>query len=158
LSVISTAVDTWYVKQGATFRYGFVLYNPLLDVDGNPILDGDDKPQPDLSSPVEDLDTCTARCQIREEKDSPNFLMSATSGAYDAETAPLAGRIFLKDQDIEGRIQIVLTDTDTDKVNIENAVFDLEIEWPIQTDEVRAEVDRILEGPVVCDLNVTRNT
>jgi hypothetical protein len=155
-TVIATATDTWYIKQGATFRYGFVLYEPLVDLTGQPILDDDGQVQPDLTKPVEDLDTCTARCQIREEKTSSSFKVSATSGDYDVDTNPTGGRIFLKDQDIEGRIQIVLTDADTDKVNVVAAVFDLEIQWPIQPDELRPEVDRILEGPVICDLNVTR--
>lgn len=152
--VLATATDTWYMKQGATFRYGFTLYEPLVDGSGNAVLDSDGKVQPDLTKPVP-LAGATGRTQIREEKDSPTFKVSATSGAYDATTNPTGGRIFL-DNGSTGRIDIVLTDEDTDKVNVESAVFDLEIEWPLVPGDLRPEVDRILEGPVVCDLNVTR--
>lgn len=152
---LETATDTLYIRQGATFRYGFMLYPPLLNGSGVPILDGDGNVQPDLANPIS-VASCSARMQIKRAKNTSTAMVTATSGTVNSTTNPFGERIFLDSGSTVGRIDIVLTDQDTDKLTLEDAVFDLEIEWPLIPGDLRPNVDRILEGPVVIDLNVTR--
>jgi hypothetical protein len=55
-----------------------------------------------------------------------------------------------------GRIDITLTDEDTDMISAKTAVYDLEIEWPLRSGEIRPRVDRLLKGQVTVDPNVTQ--
>lgn len=151
---MGAGVETWETEQGATFSYGFVVHDPLLDVDGNVVTDADGNALPGDPTPLADV--TIARMQIREEKEASSYLVYATSEAFDETTAPHGGRIFLETGAETGRIDIVLTDQDTDQIIVTDAVYDLEIEWAIESGEIRPRVDRILEGPVVNDLNVTR--
>jgi len=140
-----------YVEQGATFFLGFNWHRQAVDEAGNPILDAEGNPVP--GAPY-DLAGCTARMQIRKRLGDP-VLVTATS----ASSGEGAERIKLEPDRIDeptGRIEITLTDEDTNKLDLKAAVYDLEIEWLAKAGELRPHVDRLLQGSVTVDLNVTR--
>ncbi len=149
---------TLYTQQGATFTYGFVYHEPELDVDDNVVLDDDGNPVP---GDPKDLTGVLARLQIRTGSKPPGdeVIVNATSldPASEEAIAEGAGRIFLQSGAVQGRIDIVLTDLDTELLTMKKAVYDLELEWPIQSGEIRPFVERILEGQVINTLNVTRD-
>lgn len=142
-----------YIEQGATFPLGFVLHELVLDNDGEIVKDSDGNPV--LGDP-RDLTGCTARMQIRPKVKSEEVLVEATSGAITQDN-PNGQRIVLQAGNVTGRIDIVLTDLDTDKVDIAKSVYDLEIVYPLDVGELRPFTERILQGTVTCNLNVTRD-
>src|SRR5690606_30577540 len=118
-----------------------------------PVVDGVATP-----GPAYDLTGCLARMQIRRKQGDP-ILLTATSedpgDPLDPELVEAgAGRIVLGGAD--GRIDITLTDQDTDMVAARSAFYDLEIVWPIQPGELRPRVDRLLKGPISQDPNITQ--
>jgi hypothetical protein len=123
------------VEQGATYHFGFTWHRADPDNPGSP---GDPY----------DLTGCTARMQIRKKVGEP-VLVSATS----LNSGDGAGRIVLGG--VTGRIDVTLTDQDTMLLTEKKAVYDLEIEWPIQAGELRPRVDRLLQGQVLVEPNVT---
>ena len=139
-----------YIEQGATFTLGFAWHRQALDVNGNPILDASGNPTP--GDPY-DLTGCTARMQIRRKKGDP-VLLAATSAPADP-AVPGSGRIVLGGT--TGRIDVTLTDEDTNTLTVRAAVYDLELEWPLKTGELRPRVDRLLQGSVTIDPNVTQD-
>lgn len=135
------------VDQGATFYLGFTWYPPgPLDESGMP-----------TGSP-HDLTGCTARMQIRQKQGSPVVITATSEDPGDPIDPNLvaagAGRISLGG--VTGRIEITLTDEDTDQLNFKKGVYDLEVEWPLQAGEIRPHVDRVLQGAVIVDPNVTQ--
>ena len=104
-----------YIEQGATFTLGFNWYRQGAVVEGV-VTPGDPY----------DLTGCSARMQVRRRQGEP-ALVTATS----LPTGDGAGRIFLGGA--TGRIEITLTDEDTDLIDAKTAVYDLEIEWPLPT-------------------------
>lgn len=110
-----------YIEQGATFTLGFTWHRQ------GPVVEGVVTP----GDPY-DLTGCTARMQIRKAQGVEPPLVTATS----LPTGPGAKRIFLGGP--TGRIEITLTDEDTDLINQARAVYDLEIEWPLESREVTA--------------------
>lgn len=143
---MTAAPKPLYIEQGATFTLGFTWVRQALDANGDPILDAGG--QPVAGNPY-DLTGCTARMQVRR-KQGDAVLVTATSAA----TGPGANRIFLGGE--TGRIEVTLTDEDTDLLTSKTGVYDLEIEWPIKPGELRPRVDRLLQGPVTVDPNVTQ--
>lgn len=111
-----------YIEQGATYQLGFTWHRQGAIVDGVPT-PGDPY----------DLTGCTARMQIRKSQGSPP-LVTATS----LPTGEGAKRIFLGGS--TGRVEITLTDEDTDLITSRAAVYDLEIEWPIDQRVVTAGI------------------
>src|SRR4051794_21146394 len=107
------------IEQGATFTLGFFYYDPMLDGQGNvaqPV-------QPDTSKP-KDLTGCTARMQIKKAVKDTTAAVTATS--EDAVAFPeQGGRIVLGG--LTGRIDIILTDADTDAIGFTKGVYDLEL-------------------------------
>ncbi|NUS01888.1 MAG: hypothetical protein HOV97_04915 [Nonomuraea sp.] len=138
------------VEQGATFTFGFIYCAVALDGNGDPILDENGKP---VAGEPHDLTGCTARLQIRQRMNSATPLVTATSGP---DPAAGGGRIILQAGGAMGRVDVVLTDLDTDALNIKRAIYDLELEWPPVVGELRPRVERILQGAVTVNLNVTR--
>lgn len=139
------------IEQGATFTLG---WNWHREGDPDPVTG-----EPTPGDPY-DLTGCVARMQIRKKQGDP-VLLTATSEpvpADDPERAAAiaagAGRIRLGTTD--GRIDIELTDEDTDLLSSRNAAYDFEIEWPIQAGQIRPRVDRLLQGTVTVDPNVTQ--
>ena len=147
---MTAAIRDLEIEQGATFTLGFNWHQAgEPDVDGNPT----------VGDPY-NLTGCTARMQIRRKQGDP-VLLTATSATVpstepDRTTAidAGAGRIVLGGA--TGRIDITLTDEDTDLLSAKTAVYDLEIEWPIQAGEIRPRVDRLLQGSISVDPNVTQ--
>lgn len=146
-----------YVETGATYNIGFVYHAPVVDADGDVVLDPETgKPIPGEPLP---LTGCQARMQVRAKVDSEEVLITATTGAD-----PLTGgkRIALESLDIDGnpivgRVDIELTDEDTMKLQgLRKAVYDLELIWPLEAGDIRQRVDRLLKGTIFPDPNVTR--
>lgn len=144
---MTAAPKDLFIEQGSTFTLGFNWHRE------GPI--DPDTGQPTPGDPY-DLTGCSARMQIRRKQGDP-VLLTATSAAPDTPEAIAAGagRIILGGAD--GRIDIILTDEDTDLLSAKSAVYDLEIEWPAQPGELRPRVDRLLQGAVTVDPNVTQN-
>jgi len=113
-----------YIEQGATFTLGFVWY------DGNEV---------DQGSPV-DLTGCLGRMQIRKSQQSATLLDAVSFGP--TPQIVLYGT--------EGRINLVLTPIDTNKLNTKTAYYDMEIEFP------NGSVFRLLEGKVTVSPNITQ--
>lgn len=137
-----------YIEQGATWHLGFNWHRAEEDVNGV-IVPGDPY----------DLTGCTARMQVRRKQGDP-VLFTGTSedpgSPLDPEkVAAGAGRIKLGGP--TGRIDITLTDEDTDLIMARSAVYDLEIEWPIKAGELRPRVDRLLKGAISNDPNITQS-
>lgn len=135
--------DLW-IEQGATFTLGFNWHQ------AGPVVDG----QPTAGDPY-DLTGCTARMQIRK-KQGGSVLVSATSESPDTPEAVAAGAGRIVLGGLTGRIDITLTDADTDLLVVKSAVYDLEIQWPLREGELRPRVDRLLQGAVTVNLNVTQ--
>ena len=146
-------VENLAIEQGATFTMGFTWHEDALDEDGN-VVPGEPR----------DLDGCTARMQIRKKQGLPS-LLTATSKTDDG---PGAGRIILESPEIDeegvagpprkGHVYVELTDEDTDLLTSATALYDLEIEWPIQPGQIRPRVDRLLQGSVAVSPNITQET
>lgn len=146
------------IKQGATYSFGFTWREVELDGDGNPVKDSDGKYV--LGDPIP-LTGCSAQMQVRR-KIGESVLIKATSespltsGVLDPDkVADGAGRIFLEKNGATGHIGVTLTYEDTMKLVSKSAVFDLEVTWPLQPDEILPERRRPLEGTIEVDLNVT---
>lgn len=107
-----------YIEQGATFTLGFNWHRE------GPVVDGVVTP----GDPY-DLTGCTARMQIRRRQGETPLLTATSELPVDAAAvAAGAGRIRLGGA--TGRIDITLTDEDTDLISARTAVYDLEVEWP----------------------------
>lgn len=136
------------VEQGSTFSFGFTYCKPELDEEGNVVFDTDGNPIP--GDPF-DLSGCSARMQVREKANSTTVMVDVTSAEDDWENG--GGRITLG---ADGRVHVQLADTDTDKLVTKKAVYDLELVWPLELGEVRPVVERVLQGAMIIDPNVTR--
>lgn len=146
-----------YVESGATYNIGFVYHAPVLSDDGDVLTDPDGNPIPGDPLP---LTGCQARMQIRTKWNAEEALITATTAIDDSEGAK---RIVLEAADPEsgepiiGRVDIELTDLDTMKLQgLRKAVYDLELIWPLEGGDIRQRVDRLLQGEIVVDQNVTR--
>ncbi len=138
-----------YIEQGATFLLSCQLFDPLYDDDGNLVLDEDGNIQP---GEPRDLTGCWARMQIRPRPKSATAYVTATS--KELADDPLAGgRIILGP---DGHLDIELTDLDTMAITREEVVYDLELVNP-DAGRLRPFVERVLQGAVTCNLNVTRS-
>jgi hypothetical protein len=139
------------IEQGATFFLGFNWHRAGPE--------DTETGEPTVGDPY-DLADCTARMQIRRKQGDP-VLVQATS---DPPTTPEAiangaGRIKLepdRDGPPTGRIEITLTDEDTDLLSSRTCSYDLEIVWPLQPGELRPRVDRLLKGVISTDPNITQ--
>jgi hypothetical protein len=125
---------TLRVDQGATFHRTIVWAEPLVDVDGNLILDADGQVQ--QGDPI-DLTGYTGRMKIRKAISEPTSMLSIDSGD---------GGIVLGGTN--GTIQIVITDEQSASLKT-SGVYDLELESP------GGEVTRILQGKVRVSAEVT---
>ena len=134
---MTAVVRTLYIEQGATYPCGFNCYHEVLP----PTV----PPTPDLANPWLFPAGTSARMQIREFVGAPVLVEAST----------LNGRIVLGATD--GRIDITLTDADTDLLTVEAAVYDLEVVYPVPITLPPTEpvVVRVLQGPVVVSPNVT---
>lgn len=127
-----------YIEQGSTFQLGFTWHRQGPEVDGV-VTPGDPY----------DLTGCVARMQVRRAQHG-SILATATS----LDSGPGAGRIVLGGA--TGRIEVTLTDEDTDLMDAKTAYYDLELEWPQQPGELRPRVERLLQGQVTVDPNITQ--
>jgi hypothetical protein len=145
---MAAAEKTLDIDQGATFYLGFTWYPP-----------GPTDPVTNLpTGSPHDLTGCSARMQIRRKQGQP-AIVTATSADPGDPIDPLlveqgAGRIKLGG--VTGRIEITLTDEDTDLLDFTSGVYDLEVQWPLEAGDIRPRVDRVLQGSVTVDPNVTQ--
>jgi hypothetical protein len=138
---VTAVTRTLFMEQGITWQYGFTYYQPgPLDDDGLP-----------TSDPY-DLSGCFARMQVREKK-GLTVLIYATS---ETDASAGANRIFLNDV---GRVEIELTDQDTEMLTMKKAVYDLELVWPLElgAPDDRRRVDRLLMGTIEVSLAITQD-
>lgn len=143
---MTAAARNLTIEQGATFTLGFAWHRAGPEVDGV-VTPGDPY----------DLTGCTARMQIRKKQGEAPLVTATSEDASTPEAiAAGAGRIVLGGE--TGRIDITLTDADTDLLVVKAAVYDLEIVWPLQSGELRPRVDRLLKGSVTVDPNITQAT
>lgn len=136
------------MEQGATFTLPFKYCRPTLDGNGQQVLDGNGQPVPGEPFLVED---CTVRMQIRQRKGEPVLIEATTENQ----------RIFLgsdSDPDTAGRIEIELTDQDTEALTFKKCVYDLELQWPLVQGRLRPRVDRLMHGTVFVVLNITEES
>jgi hypothetical protein len=116
--------NSYRIEQGASFWWRLLWKEHAVDLTGK------------------DLTTWSARMQIRERVDSTAALVSLTSG--------IEGGITLTDGTGDSNIEIYMTPDQTELLNVENCVYDLELE------DDSGDVFRLLEGSVSVSLNVTR--
>ncbi len=123
---MSAGNETLLIEQGTTFVYGLAVF----DSDGAtpPVL----TPR-DLSAVTE------IRMQIRKTKDAPTTIASYTETGGD----------FVWDNQSDGEFTLTVSAADTAAMSIVNAVFDLELVFT-------AVVERLIQGPVVLSLEVTK--
>lgn len=141
---MTAAVRDLVIEQGSTFFLGFNWHQAGPEVDG-------------VTTPGDpyDLTGCTARMQIRRKQGATPLLVATSASPSTPEAiAAGAGRITLGGP--TGRIELTLTDEDTDKISSRSALYDIEIEWPLVPGELRPRVDRILKGTVTTDPNITQ--
>ena len=119
-----------YLEQGATFTFIFTWTQGTAD----PAHPGQYIP----GSP-NDLTGWTARMQVRPAVDSDTKSVDATT---ENNMIVLGGAT--------GDVSIVLPASETDKVTYKKGVYDLELVSP------DGRVVRLLQGRVICSLNVTR--
>lgn len=143
-----------YIEQGASFPMGFVLHEAVLDVNGEIVRDEDGNP---VEGPAKDLTGYTARMQIRKNKKAEVLIEATSLPLGDADPTVVSnGRILLQAGSVTGRVDILLTDLDTEKMTYTKGVYDIEIVRPLQPGELRPFTERVMQGTVTCDLNVTR--
>lgn len=95
----------------------------------------------EVPGPVVDLTGMSARMQVRKSLKSPAVITALSTG--------LEPRIILGAE--TGTILITLTDADTQALDFSCGVYDFEIVRPFGQG-----VDRLLQGKVYVDMNVTR--
>lgn len=134
---MTAATRPLFIEQGATFTLGFT-WRQTTEV-GGVVTPGDPY----------DLTGCKARMQMRRSQGTP-VLLTATS----AVAGEGAGRIVLGGD--TGRVDLTLTDEDTDLLTAKTCVYDLEIEWPAAAGELRPRVDRLIQGVVTVSPNITQ--
>lgn len=140
------------IEQGASFPLGFVLYELTYDGDGEVVVDGEGNP---VLGAARNLTGCKGRMMIRKKIADATPLMSVNSDDP-GDNPEEGGRVVFQAGNVAGRVDIMLTDLDTDKVNVTAGFYDFEIEYPQVEGEIRPFVERVLQGAVVCKLNVTR--
>jgi hypothetical protein len=129
------------LEQGATYRDSFTYGVAQLDASGSPVLDANGAP---VLARAYDLTGCKARMQIRQDYGKPVLVQITTED----------GGITLGGE--SGLVELFISDEKTDLMALPNgkpvtaARYDLELEWP------SGDVVRVLQGPVTCDPNVTR--
>ena len=117
-----------YIEQGVTFTTGFNWYRESTVTPGTP---GDPY----------DLTGATARMQIRKKAGDPTVLVDASTEN---------GKIVLGGT--TGRVDIVLTDADTEALTVKTAAYDLKLALADGT------THRLLQGPVTVSPDVTVGT
>ena len=110
------------IEQGATWRHSLSL-----------------KAGTGAQAPALDLTGYTARMQLRTELDAPDVLLELTTTNTRITITPL-----------EGRIDLLVSATDTTALEFDRAVYDLEME------SAGGEVTRVLTGLVTLSRQVTR--
>lgn len=110
------------IEQGATWRHSLAL-----------------KAGAGASAPALDLTGYTARMQVRAELAAPVALLELTTGNGRIAITPL-----------DGRLDLLVSATDTGALDFDRAVYDLEIE------SAGGEVTRVLTGGVMLSKQVTR--
>lgn len=118
-----------YLEQGATFSFSFTWTTGVEDPAN---------PGSYLPGTPYDLTGWTGRMQVRPTVDSDTKSVDATT----ENNMIILGA--------DGTVQVHLPDTETDKVTYKKGVYDLELVDPT------GQVIRLLQGKVICSLNVTR--
>lgn len=85
------------------------------------------------------LSGCAARMQVRPAVNQPVLIDLSTE----------AGSIVVEPGGVQGRIDIVMSATQTSALEVRKAVYDLELVWP------SGEVTRLIQGKVTISPNVT---
>jgi len=139
------------IEMGATKRFSMTFTHPLVDENGELILDGNGQAQP--GDPYNFVGA-TARSEVRITAKSSDVRLSLTTEN---------GGIILGNGTPEypdGSITLVFTDAQTDDLGwdaagqkfVEKSVYDVEVKYP------SGDVDRLLEGSVTISPSVTRGT
>lgn len=125
---MTAVVRPLYVEQGATFKLGFTWHQE------GPVVDG----VPTAGDPF-DLTGWVARMEFRKNQQTPVLASASTTD----------GKIILTSA---GRVDIKLTDEDTDALTSKSCQYDLEMESP------EGDVYRVLQGTVTVSPNITQDS
>ena len=125
---MTAAAKDLLIEQGASFTFGFQWCHAGVD--------------PQTPGDPYDLTGCTARMQIRKSQKSEALLDAKSDG--EAPKIILGGAT--------GRIDVYLTDQDTDVLIAKTALYDLEVVL------LDGTVVRLLKGTVNVDPNITQDT
>lgn len=123
------AIFDFSVDQGSTKRFSFVWkYNAGTEL------------VPDYQP--YSLAGCTARMQVRQGHGKPVLV------AIDTTTTD--GNIVLEAGALTGRVDVWLSDENTDLLDVKTTHYDLEIEFP------SGDVYRVLQGKITSSLSITQ--
>lgn len=126
---MAAGVHNIALEQGSTFRLHLTWGTRGTDAQGNPIIE----------VPY-DLTGCTARMQIRNRAGGTLLLeLNTENGGID-----LGGT--------DGTIDVLITDEQTDSLEVRRAKYDLEVYFP------NGDTRRPVKGDVTVDQVVTRGT
>lgn len=132
------------MEQGSRYTLAFTYVDDQLDVDGNPVLDGEGNPVPGTPR---DFTGWTGRMQVRKSYGSPVLIDLTTEHI----TLGTDGSVVI---DIGADLTDGLVEVSGSRIGqaIKTGVYDLEI----VEDADPTNVERLLEGKVNVDPNVTR--
>lgn len=137
-----------YIEQGTTYEFGFTWHHE------GPVVDGVVTP-----GDPHDLTGWAVRMQIRKAQQaqaivdatSTNGKIIIGSTGLDSGGLPVERGDAAEVKDpTNGRIDIILSDDDTDMLTLSSAKYDLEVESP------SGRVYRLLEGSVTVSPNITQ--
>lgn len=127
-----------YIEQGATFILHFQW------CEQGPIVNG----EATVGDPY-DLTGWKARMQARKDQQSP-AIIDATTENGKIVLGAIPGDWDATPDLTNGRIELRLTDEDTDLLSLKTAKYDLEVEDP------EGRVFRMLQGVITVDPNITQ--
>lgn len=125
--MVAQSFDINDMEQGATWARDLAWINGTLAAPGAPV---------DLSNVAE------IRMQIRKQQQSTILAEVSTLG--------VGPGIIITDA-VNGEFTITFTDEQTSAVTVKKAKYDIEVEW------TNGAVDRIMQGNVIFDPNITQD-
>jgi hypothetical protein len=124
------AVYNFGVDQGSTVRFSFTWKHNTGTAD-DPVFE------------PYDLTGCTARMQVRQARGKPLI--------FEVSTSTTDGSLAVQPGGVLGRIDVWLSDENTDLLDLKITKYDIEVAFP------GGDVQRVLEGRITSNPSITKD-